>query len=314
VSAAACLLGYALAVLALAPPLLARVTRAGQCPRLAVAAWLTAMGSVLLAVSAAGALAAADFLGVGNAMLGCVAALRHAARGDMGVSVRTGLLLAVAAAFAAGAAVVGRAARRASRDRARTREHARMVRLAGRDDAALGAVVVTAPQRAAYCIAGRPGTVVITSAALCALDRDELAAVLAHERAHLAGRHHLATTLTKALADALPRLSLFALGHDHVGRLLEMRADDDAARAHGRQTVLRALAAMAGAGPAPSGALGAGTTAVLERACRLAGPPPRASPAQAALALATFSLGAGTVLAALAVGVGRDLCKVVGVA
>ena len=62
-------------------------------------------------------------------------------------------------------------------------------------------------QPAAYCVAGRQPTVILTTAAVQALDPGQLDAVLAHERAHLAGRHHRLLALTPAvLALALGRL------------------------------------------------------------------------------------------------------------
>ena len=51
-------------------------------------------------------------------------------------------------------------------------------------------MVVQAERPAAYCVAGRPHAIVVTIAALQSLDRSELAAVLAHEKAHIKGRHH----------------------------------------------------------------------------------------------------------------------------
>jgi Zn-dependent protease with chaperone function len=79
------------------------------------------------------------------------------------------------------------------------------------------------PQKMAYCLGGLPGTVVVTSAAVAALDRHHPDAVLAHERAHLAGRHHLLLGITRALAASLPRLRLFTVAHKEVARLLERR-------------------------------------------------------------------------------------------
>lgn len=52
---------------------------------------------------------------------------------------------------------------------------------------------------AAYCVAGRYPTVILTTGALRALDPDQLDAVLAHERAHLAGHHHRLLALTPAM-------------------------------------------------------------------------------------------------------------------
>ncbi|WP_336054589.1 M56 family metallopeptidase [Streptomyces sp. CA2R101] len=51
----------------------------------------------------------------------------------------------------------------------------------------------------AYALPGRPGRVVVTAGMLRALPPDEREALFAHERAHLAGRHHL-FLLTAALA------------------------------------------------------------------------------------------------------------------
>ena len=60
-------------------------------------------------------------------------------------------------------------------------------RLPGRAPAAAGWCWMSA-QPAAYCVPGRPATIVLTSGALAVLDPAQLTAVLAHERAHLAGR------------------------------------------------------------------------------------------------------------------------------
>ena len=104
---------------------------------------------------------------------------------------------------------------------------------------------------------------VVTSGARRALTERELRAVLAHERSHLAERHHLPIGLAGALARALPRLRLFGDCAVHTARLLEMRADDVAARAHGPLPVATALAALS-TRAAPAGALGAaGATALL---------------------------------------------------
>src|SRR5260370_1178978 len=100
--------------------------------------------------------------------------------------------------------------------------HARMARLVGRRVLGRDAVVLDAPERVAYCVAGRPHTIVVTSAALAALDERHLDAVLAHERAHLVGRHHLLLALTRSLAAILPTVALFRTGAAEVARLLEM--------------------------------------------------------------------------------------------
>ena len=77
------------------------------------------------------------------------------------------LALAIAAILAVTAAAVtagryGRGVRRAGR---RARAHGRAARITGRPRPAgrAGAVVLDAPQPAAYCVPGRPATIVVTT-------------------------------------------------------------------------------------------------------------------------------------------------------
>jgi Zn-dependent protease with chaperone function len=114
--------------------------------------------------------------------------------------------------------------------RSRARAHAEAARVAGRPmSAASGAVVLDAPQPAAYCVLGRPPAIVLTTGALSLLDPGPLAAVIAHERAHLAGTHPMLVMLTRGLAAAFPGVPVFTQGTAEVTRLTEMRADDLAA-------------------------------------------------------------------------------------
>jgi Zn-dependent protease with chaperone function len=158
-------------------------------------------------------------------------------------------------------------------------------------------VVLETPQPAVYCVPGRPATIVLTTGALAVLDRPQLLAVLAHERAHLAGRHHLLVTLGKAARVGFPGVPLFSRGADEVARLAEMRADDVAARRSGRDTLLQALVAM-GTGrplPAPSASLAATGGAVAVRVRRLLDPPSGASRACYGVALAGVLLALAAV-------------------
>lgn len=276
-SVAACLLLYSFAVAVFGPRPLARLTHAGVAPRLGVVAWLVAIGSVMASWVLAAALVAGelvrDWNQPGRAVVSaCFAMLRNVALGRDGVLVQIGLLALTACAATAMAVVAWRLGRSLLRARASTQQHARAARLVGRRLAGGEAVILDAPERVAYCVPGRPHTIVITSAALDALDERHLDAVLSHERAHLAGRHHLILALTGALATILPRVELFTVGAAEVARLLEMCADDAAARTHGRATVLGALLALSGVAPIPSGALGATGAGVLARATRLVTP------------------------------------------
>jgi hypothetical protein len=153
------------------------------------------------------------------------------------------------------------------------------------------AVVLDDPRPAAYCVAGRPAAIVVTSGALAVLDQPQLAAVLSHERAHLAGRHHALRLLTRGLTAAFPGVPLFTRGSLEIARLTEMAADDAAARANGRQTVLAALLALATptAPLLPRPGLAAAAYAVPSRVERLLRPPPPALSTAFAAAL-TISL------------------------
>jgi Zn-dependent protease with chaperone function len=102
-----------------------------------------------------------------------------------------------------------------------------------------------------------PATIVLTSAALAVLDPAQLTAVLAHERAHLAGRHHLLIAPTRALAACLPGVPLFTRAPAEVTRLAEMCADDAAARRGGRPALIAALLAMGTGTALPIAALAA---------------------------------------------------------
>jgi Zn-dependent protease with chaperone function len=193
-----------------------------------------------------------------------------------------------------------RLARTLSRVRTRSREHGRLVRLVGRPVPGADAVLLDAPERLAYCVAVRPHTIVVTSATMDTLDERQLRAVLSHERAHLAGRHHVLVAFTRGLARTLPGVALFTTGAAEIARLLEMCADDAAARAHGPRTVLGALLTLSGAVPSPAGTLAATGVDVLARAERLATPPGRASRlrARALLTAVAVLVVAGPVLTA----------------
>ena len=110
--------------------------------------------------------------------------------------VTLGAIVAAAALMATLAR--GRVARTISGMRVRAHEHAEAVRLVGHRTGDPDVVVVEASEPAAYCVWGRPSAIVVTSAAVAALDDHELAAVLAHERAHLPGHHSLAVTTCAA--------------------------------------------------------------------------------------------------------------------
>jgi Zn-dependent protease with chaperone function len=290
VIATGALLGYAALLLA-AAPLLARTRWPERAPRLAIAVWLalaaSAIGSVVLAGLVLLVPAPTVSRGVAWLLATCGMALRvrYAHPGGLPLAV-AGTLVAVAlAAWVAWCAVATLAATaRAGRD------HRLRLLLAGRTDERLGALVVEHGEPAAYCMSGVRRPVVLTTAALRLLDEPQLAAVLAHERAHQAGRHHLLVSLAAVPAAAFPWVPAFRHASDEVARLAELAADDAAARRSPRLAVAEALltlgsvaarsasgdtaaASTASAGPAAAWALGAGGSTAAARVRRLIAAP-----------------------------------------
>ena len=148
-----------------------------------------------------------------------------------------------------------RAANSRGRERGVGRAAGRGVRRGvGRPDEDLGSVV-PAQQLDAFCIPsgpGRPGMgrIFVTSAAVARLTTAQLHAVVAHEQAHLRRRHHIHVLTADILGGVLQRLGLLRGYNEVVRRLVELDADDLAARDHGKSTVASALLEMALSGPA----------------------------------------------------------------
>jgi len=127
-----------------------------------------------------------------------------------------------------------------------------------------GVSVIEAEVPVAYCLPGLVGgRVVLSAAAYDRLGPDELAAVVAHERAHLRARHDLVLEAFGVLHRAFPCYVSSRRALAEVTLLVELLADASAIRRTGRAPLLRALVAMAGS-RAPEAALGAGEQ-VLDR-------------------------------------------------
>ena len=143
---------------------------------------------------------------------------------------------------------------------ARRRQRALLTLLAHGDPKVPGALVVDYPTAAAYCLPGLRSQIVVSVGTLELLGRGELAAVLAHERAHLRERHDLVLLPFTALRRAFPRSATCAEAQRAVALLVEMLADDRALRARPARELVSALVRFgtAGACPAPAGALAAG--------------------------------------------------------
>ncbi|MFI9569705.1 M56 family metallopeptidase [Streptomyces rishiriensis] len=126
----------------------------------------------------------------------------------------------------------------------------------------------------AFALPGTPGRIVVSRGMLRCLGDTEREALLAHERAHLNGRHHRFQTVWRLTAAANPLLRPLA---EAGGFILERWADEEAAaRVGSRRVVARAVgrAALASAGASRPAALAATGGAVPQRVQALLAPPP----------------------------------------
>jgi Zn-dependent protease with chaperone function len=175
---------------------------------------------------------------------------------------------------------------RTARTRRRHRELLELVVRPG--DGAAGpageTLLLEHPAPVAFCIPGARPLLVLSSGMLAELDDAQLAAVVAHERAHLSERHHLLLLPFVAWRAALPVLPAADRAHDAVRDLVEMRADDVAlgslSGADPRRTLAAAIVAVAGGGggAVPTGALAVTGGAVAVRVRRLLAPARPLSP------------------------------------
>lgn len=298
--AAIALVAYALAVAVTLPRFLRGAAWTARAPRLAIAFWQAASVSIVGALVLAGLVLALPTASLAGGLAGvlhsCEMAIREAYASAGGLALTsTGMVLAGTVAARTMWCLTAALAR-ASRLRT---HHRAVLRMVGRPSAALRATIVDTPAAAAYCLPGRSRDIVLTTGALRALSNEQLDAVLAHEHAHLRGRHHLVIAASQALLNAFPRVPLFAIACGEIGRLLEMLADDAAARQSDRTMVATALVALADA-QTPAAALAAGGPSALSRVRRLLAP---ADPLGRARTAGGFCLVAVALLAPILIAV-----------
>ena len=178
---------------------------------------------------------------------------------------------------------------------ARRRQRELLALLAHGDPKAPGALVVDFPAAAAYCLPGIRSQIVVSAGTLDLLAPAELAAVLAHERAHLRARHDLVLIPFTSLRRGFPRSRVITQAQRTVALLVEMMADDRALRVRGllARELATALLRFGTAGTActPAGALAAAEGELTARVNRLlTPPPPLARPLQAGVVLAAILL------------------------
>ncbi|MEU5347821.1 M56 family metallopeptidase [Streptomyces sp. NPDC020766] len=259
------LAGYLVVCATWVPWMLSRAVWVSRFPRAAIALWAGLVVAVSAGAVAFGAMTARhvrwhaadlvwgwtrllDALGGHLAVILCVAgALSAAVVVLRGVIVGTGSLWHLRKGW---------------------RDHVDALDLLARPLEDLPAVVLEHTVPAAYCVPTKGGRVVLTSGALRRLPPGTVAAVMAHEQAHLRGRHHLMAALAASLARAFPYVPLFRLVRPAMTRLIELAADDHASRRCRTESVATALSVLV-AMPLGAGALQAGAEGAGERIRRL---------------------------------------------
>jgi Zn-dependent protease with chaperone function len=176
----------------------------------------------------------------------------------------------------------------------RRRTHRRLVELLASPWPDLGRVLVLDhPAAVAYCLPGLRSRVVVSAGALAVLNADEMAAVLAHEHAHLDARHDLVVLPFVAWGRSLPFLAGVAGAQVAVAQLVEMLADDRARAEVGAEALASALSKVGGHS-APEGSLAVAELAVLARLRRILQPEP---PLPLSVRAAVYFAAAALVLA-----------------
>ncbi|CAL9657648.1 hypothetical protein SUDANB105_06869 [Streptomyces sp. enrichment culture] len=290
-NAAPALVAYTAALGIGAPHLLLRAAWPHRAPALAAAVWqiLAVSFSFGVALSAATLAMPAEHLHAG--LLG----LLHPCGLDVGVGgpdAETGGRLAVGVPAAIGIFLVGSFAFHVVRARQARSEHREAVDLVGRQTARLRATVLPYDVPAAYCLPGRDPRIVISDAAVRRLTPEQLGAVLEHEQAHIAGRHHLVLAAAEAFCSVFRWVPLARHAREQTALLLEMIADDRALRSHSSEVLATAMYEMATA-RAPKGAWAVSGQTTLIRLKRVLGPRRTAHPAlcgTVAVAAATVPL------------------------
>ncbi|MFD9288423.1 M56 family metallopeptidase [Streptomyces sp. NPDC060030] len=271
-NAAPHLVGYAATVGLVAPYVMARASWPHRSPAAAAAVWsaLAVSFSLCVALLAVHVVTPAAHVGV---LYSCQVALGMTP--GVGSVGRWGL---TALAAVAGVHVGVFAFHTLRADAARSK-HRKILDVVGRRAPELQAVVLDHGATAAYCLPGRSPRIVVSRGAVERLTSAELGAVVEHERAHVAGRHHLILAATQCFATVFRGLPLARHLREQIPLLLEMTADDRAQRLYSPGVLAAALLEMATGQSAPRGAMSAtGATAVV-RLKRIVGPEPQARPA-----------------------------------
>lgn len=281
------LLAFVAVVASVSPRALTRRNWSRRSPKMGIVAWLATAVSVLTACILLATVALLPVervrLDIGHFLHACPEVLRR------GFSFVSGAWPHLGSLLVAGITVVlllrAIVAHGLSVRRGRASHRHLLSVLSCHPDPRYGAHVIEHDVPLAYCIPGGGGKVVLTSAAVAALDDGQLAAVLAHEHAHLDGHHDLVLFGAAVGSRAFPWSRFFRAARGEIDVLVEMLADDKALHDTERDDLVDALVGL-GQWPAPESALGA-TGDTLQRVQRLVAQVRRPSRVVAATVLAT---------------------------
>ena len=239
-----------------APRFLHLTTTGRASPSIAITSWFLACTGVI--ITALGGVVLLFLPGHGPAqwlldrLHGCWSALTHGAApqlDDLFGTLGLVLLLAFITRF------VISAVRRRSNAMTVHKRQLDLLRLAARrEPGPIPLLWLDHDKPLAYSVAGRPPFVVATTGLAKHLSAEEVAAVLAHERAHLRGHHHALTGLADAMALAFAFVPLMRQAPAAIRVLVEMAADSVASAQYGPDVVRSALLHM-GTDESPTGAL-----------------------------------------------------------
>lgn len=264
----AALVIYAVITAVLAPAVLGRATWLSRSPRLGVMAWQAALAAVLSALVLLLVVAALPTstltFDVNHLLHACVVRLTELyERGGLGMT----QVLAAAIGFGTAVRLCWVLLVQLWEIRRQRSKQRMLLELLAGDPQSDGVLLLPAKVPLAYCVPGAGGRIVLTTAAADALSPEQRDAVVAHERAHLRGRHDLVRLGADVAAAAAPWIPFFRHTQRSTARYIEMIADDAAVRLAGRAPVADALVRIEATRRA--GALAASGTATTERVRRL---------------------------------------------
>ncbi len=239
------------------PRMLATMVRRGVAAGVVLAVWAVLVCATLVIL-------AAPVLAEVMSRCAVLFGSGEQARPDVIAAVISAAILVIAAARAACRLRSARAARRDVH-----RRHLGVGRILGAHPGEGAVLWLPLDEPTAYSVAGQPPLVVASTGLRACLDADALASVLAHERAHIARRHHTLVGAAEVGAAGLPWLPLLRRSPALVRALVEIDADDHAARTHGPSSLHRALQTLRTV-DAPAPTLAITGDAVALRLARLA--------------------------------------------